>query len=151
MQWWRVCSYRTDDGTEVLARWHDCLDYEVQTIVEFTLKNLEVTEDWFTPGDAIELDGAHAGLTEIRLERELDIPTPRGASKPKERYRLVGFILAYPYRRSTDDVLIPGDFIILLGCQKWRDRTAPPKAFDWALQLKQDVQEGRGFYDDHSL
>lgn len=137
------------DGTEVLERWYACLEPEVQTEVEFYLKYLEVTEDWFTPGDAETLDGRHTSLTVIRFEIDRGyLRVGKKSIARKDKYRLVGFVAQYPHCDGLQD---PGEFVILLGCQKWKGRTAPPDALDWALQLKADLEAGKGFKNDHSI
>lgn len=149
MAWWRIGIYQTENGVEPMDLWYACLDSDLQTQIDILIRELAQTDDWYTDGHAKELERQHAGLTQLCLEVEYVARTPRGKREIKRRqYRLPGLKLSNP-TRDADGELIPGVFVILLGCQKGRGRTIPPGAFDWAMRLACELLQDKGVINEY--
>lgn len=151
MRWWRFLDYWEQDEKNHVAEWYEAEDEDAQQAFDTIVAILEVTENWFTPGDAKMLTRVHGGadLCEILFEVERETVEPNGRKRKfREKYRPVGFISRYPQRNEKQE-LVPGEFVLLVGCKKSGRRYAPTNAFDLALDLKRQHDEGRGSVDDH--
>lgn len=132
---WHFLDYVTPDGRNPIQAWYEAQDEAVQAALDFTIKQLEVTDDWLWPQNKKLqrqfkiLDGKHVGLTELRFwpddGRTFRVP---GIYRPTER-----------------------EFVMFGGCEK-RLRGIihiPPDCFDVALKQKQALEAERGYTIEH--
>ncbi len=132
MVFWEFKDYVTDaPSRSPLLEWYGILDADVQAEFDVFLKVLAGTEDWDEPKSRKrkykELSRRHKGLCELIL------------NVGKRSFRPLGIL-----RREAKQ------FILLGGCEKLgQDLTSPEGAFDSALRLKQQLDEGKGAIRDY--
>jgi hypothetical protein len=131
MPCWQFRDYVTEDRRSPLLEWYGMLDEEAQAAFDVLLKTLSETEDWdevkSTRRKYKELFGQHAGLCEIIL------------TVNRRKFRPLGILI-----RGTQE------FILLGGAEKIGHGTTDPEgAFDMALRLKKQFDEGRGATRDY--
>jgi hypothetical protein len=128
MAFWQFKDYVTDEipPRSPMLDWYGTLPEEVQAGLDVLLKTLTETEDWDEAKPSKrkykELTREHQGLCELLLK------------VGKRNFRPVG-ILQREIR----------EFIFLGGAEKvGQGATDPEGAFDAALNLKRQFEEGRG-------
>ena len=123
---WQFMDYVSEDQRSPLLEWYGTVPEEVQAAFDVLVKSLSETEDW----DEIkprrrkykELIREHKGLCELILNVD------------DRSFRPLGIL-----RRETRE------FVFLGGCEKiGQGATDPEGAFDAALHLKAQLDEGRG-------
>lgn len=128
---WEFKDYLTEDQRSPLLEWYGMLDESVQAAFDLLLKNLAETDDWdearSTRRKYKELSRQHEGLCELIL-------TVDG-----RKFRPLGILI-----RETRE------FIFLGGAEKiGRGATDPAGAFESAMRLKRQFDEGRGVTRDY--
>lgn len=137
---WAFRVYVTEEGRCLINEWYAAQDENVRAEFDVTIAILAQTDDWTEPeiAEFKLLTGRHAspGLGEIRFY--VDAVTP-GARRPRRRrFRPIGVLR--PEQR---------EFVLILGCEKFRMNTVPAGAFDEALRYKTEFDEGRGWTRDY--
>lgn len=123
----------------MIQEWYVAQSPAVQAQFDATLLILNASVNWEDPNteEFKVLTGRHTGLGEIRFHIYTSSP---GSKRPyRRRFRPVGI---WP-------PTIYGEFTMLLGCEKRRGTYKPHAAFDIALRLKIDFEQGRGSVCDH--
>jgi len=138
-KYWKFLNYRLDGAEKpLIVEWYDAQDANVQAEFDIVLSLLAGTKEWTDSSRTRSLvkafgvlTGKHAGLCELRFYT---------LSKPstKRRFRPAGIW-------RPDD----REFIILLVCEKSGRIYTPLNAFDTALKYKSELEQGRGYIDDH--
>jgi hypothetical protein len=131
MPYWRFKDYVTEDRRSPLLEWYGMLDGDVQAAFDLLLKFLSETEDWDEAKSSRkkykELFGKHEGLCELILK------------VGKRKFRPLGIL----HRDSRE-------FVFLGGAEKvGQGVTDPEGAFDLALHLKKQFDEGKGVTRDY--
>ena len=125
--------YITQDGQNLIRDWYVGLDDDsIRARFDTTLAILGATNDWTARGmeEFKILTGAHAGLSEIRINMKVN--------SRKRRFRPVGLW-------SEEESL----FIFLLGCEKSGRIHMPQNAFNLALHYKTQYEQGVGGLCEH--
>jgi hypothetical protein len=123
---WRFMDYVTEDQRSPILEWFGTLPEEVQAAFDVLVKSLSETEDWDEAKPRKrkykELIREHDGLCELIL------------NVGERSFRPLGIL-----RRETQE------FVFLGGCEKvGQGATEPEGAFDTALHLRGQLDEGRG-------
>jgi len=123
---WQFLDYVTEDRRSLIVEWYGTLPEEVQAEFDVLLKALSETEDWDDAKSNSrkykELRRKHEGLCELIL------------NVGNRSFRPLGIL-----RRATRE------FVLLAGAEKiGQGATDPDGAFDSALRLKRQFDEGRG-------
>jgi hypothetical protein len=140
MPLWRFLDYITADGVNLIQDWYSAQDEDVQLQFDVTLDILRAEANWEDPevGEFKPLTRAHVGLGEIVFHTIIEDAT-RGKVR-KRRFRPVGI---WPVARH-------GEFILILGCEKYGRTLIPHAAFDLALDYKSEFEAGRGTLSEHT-
>ena len=131
--------YRTEEGKTLIVDWYREQDPTLQAVFDTALNDLASTEDWSELEWFKALTGRHTGLHEIKI----DISGEQvivGKKPPVVHYRPVGFL-----REAQRE------FVLILGCTKSGRSSIPPNAFELALELKAEFEQGKGAIHAHSL
>lgn len=131
MAQWEFLDYITEGHQNPVLNWYGTLDDDVKAGFDVLVAALSETPDW----DAVkkkkrkykELFKQHAGLSQLMFKVDGKKFRPLGILRRQQR-----------------------QFIFLGGCQKhtwfW---TIPPKAFEEAMRLKGELEQGRGALNAH--
>ena len=130
MALWRILVYRLEDGTCPIRDWYDQQDDEVQALFDASMTILSATADWTDTWRFKVLTKNHAGLGEVRFKLE---------GPPIRRFRPAGI---WP---PSDE----REFVLLVGCEKWRHVYNPEDAFIKALEYKEKLEAGEGYTDEY--
>ncbi|HEY0704254.1 MAG TPA: type II toxin-antitoxin system RelE/ParE family toxin [Candidatus Acidoferrales bacterium] len=125
MAYWRFVEYVTEEEPRrcPIIEWYGTLDPEVQAEFDIQVKALSEIDNWDDARPKYkELDRQHAGLCELRLK------------VGKRHFRPIGVLL----REERT-------FVFLGGCEKkGRGTTDPEQAFEIAMNLKRQLEAGKG-------
>ncbi len=132
---WQFRDYRTVEGEFPFRDWIRGQPDETQSEFITTRKHLSVTENWSVEEGAKPLDRKHEGLIELFVDF-----APKGTVGKKRRFRPVGVQLVESR-----------EFVLFGGAEKTGRIYAPPDAFDRALKLWRDFQNGLGELHDHEF
>ena len=125
MSLWTFHDYETESGENHIRSWYDAQAVAAQAAFRAAVIQLGRRPQWGPPLFK-DLKKAHAGLSEIRFSI--------GVKPGLRRFRPVG--ICDPLHR---------DFVFLVGCEKFEHgRTEPEMAFDLALDLKSQLDQGKG-------
>ena len=128
MSLWTFRDYETEDGENHIRSWYEAQIVAVQAAFRAAVIQLGGRPNWQDNPLFKDLKKAHTGLSEIRFfVGEKHAPNFR-------RFRPVG--ICDPVQRN---------FIFLVGCEKFKGgRTEPEMAFELALFLKSQFEQGKG-------
>lgn len=125
MPTWQFLDYITEKREWPIGDWYGSLGVGERAEFDVLIDTLAETEDWDERKPKYrkykELEKRHAGLCELILK------------VGKKNLRPIGVL-----RRDRRE------FILLNGCEKHTFWTVPPGAFDTALRLKSQLEQGRG-------
>lgn len=132
---WTFSDYVTADEVNELQEWLAAQEDDVRPFLRNALFILERRRDWRGLRLVRFMEREHQGLVAIRLTMDAT------RSRPKRKYRPVGFI------RAAGSL---NEFIFLTGCLKRTNGVLiPDGAFDHALELKRQCEQLRGRTDEH--
>jgi len=135
---WKFGEYETANGVNELEEWlllEDEKHPDVRPFLRNALLLLGGRRDWSKLPLVGFLEREHEGLIEVRLTIR------KTRALPKRMYRPVGFI------RHGEEW---NEFVFLTGCQKFENgRLVPAEAFDHALDLKRQWENGHGRIIEH--
>jgi hypothetical protein len=130
MGYWKFLDYITEGHRNPILDWYGTVDKEVQAAFDVLIQDLIGTEDWDAPKPAKRkyrlLRLRHAGMCELIFKV--------GARK----FRPLGIL----DRQNRI-------FVFLGGCEHKRYSSIPPNAFDDALALKTQLEQGKGATREH--
>ena len=131
MAFWQFFDYITENRVNPVSEWYqNYLDDDEKAVFDLLVKTLSVTEDWYEAKKKDrqykELERDRIGLAQLMLKVKRKNLRPIGLLRRQER-----------------------EFIFLGGCEKHPFWTIPPKAFDAALRLKAQFEQGRGAIREH--
>jgi len=136
MAHWRFLDYHTEDDTNPFNQWYVLQGEEVQAAFDATLPILGEIETWDDPNypvsafKALTRNPRHVGLSELIFEVTIN--------NRKRQYRAIGI-----WRKDQ------WDFILLTGFEKSGRSTNPPNAFEVAIRLRNQFNQGRGTLHEH--
>jgi hypothetical protein len=138
---WQFLDYITEKNERPIITWYGTLEPNAKVEFDLLVKVLSETEDWESVKKKRQkfrdLERQHLGLTELVFEVEGKY---MGSFK-KKQFRPLGI------RRKLERV-----FILLNGCEKHGFMgTVPPGAFEDAMRLKSDLEQGKGTTDAHPI
>ena len=132
---WEFMDYVSDDGKNRIADWYVEQELEVQVAFDQVVYDIRRIRDWSHRWQIKPLVREHAGLWQVRFRI--------GDGNEEVKYRPVGIV-------TRDARVFPtGQFVFVLGCQKRFGQYIPPTAFADALDLKRQLEAGRGTLHDH--
>lgn len=133
MRKWRFMDYCMASGINLIQRWYDAQEKEVQAAFDATRYILAGTEDWLDSSvhEYRELKREHSGLGEVCFDIQVYLPHARKGYK--RRFRIAGFL---DVQTRT--------FIMFNACEKTRIEYKPTDAFDIAIKCKRQWEQGKG-------
>jgi hypothetical protein len=125
MPHWEFLDYITEGHQNPVMEWWGMLTPQAKADFDALVLTLSETEDWDEPKKKKrkykELERKHRGLCELILKVEGKNLRPLGVLRQEQR-----------------------QFVFLGGCEKHAFWTVPPRAFDKALKLKEQLDQGKG-------
>lgn len=128
----RFQAYRTKDGDEPFAVWYSTLPREA--LSDFGTIRLHLSSKggkWEIADGAKTLTKRHVGL--VQLMFSFNEWTARASKGKARRFRAIGV------RREAEE-----DFVIFTGCEEVGGQYHPVDAFERALKLLGELQQGLG-------
>ncbi len=125
---WEFLDYITEERENPILIWYGTLSPQEQSDFDTLVKTLSETEDWDSSKKKKykELERTHIGLCELIFKVD------------GKNLRAIGVL-----RRESRQ------FVFLGGCTKFGFWTLPIGAFDKALRLKGQLDQGRGVTREH--
>jgi hypothetical protein len=128
---WQFLDYITENHVNPVSEWYQKhLDDDGKAQFDILVKIMSVTEDWDEVKEKErkykELERDRIGLAQLMFKVKRKNFRPIGLLRRQER-----------------------EFIFLGGCEKHPFWTVPPNAFDEALRLKAQLEQGRGATREH--
>lgn len=134
MAFWQILEYQTDEGEHHFRDWYGAQAPVVVATLEATLVTLGATEDWDDPElrsfKVFTRKPEHLGLAQIQFEVI--------EGKKKHQFRVLGLL-----RQEQKE------FVVLMGFEKNGRSPNPPNAYDLALDLRMQIEDGRGLIYDY--
>lgn len=123
MPCWEFLDYITEQHENPVLNWYGTLTPQAKADFDALILALSETEDWDEPKKKKykELERKHKGLCQLMLKVEGRNLRPLGLLRREQR-----------------------QFIFLGGCEKHPFWTVPSAAFDKALKLKEQLDQGKG-------
>ena len=139
MDFWRFLDYITEANTNPVVTWYGAISKAAQAEFDALVIAQAKTEDWDEAKKSKrkykELQKEHKGLTQLIFE----VISQLHGKQIRTHFRPIGIM-----KRSERQ------FIFLGGCEKHGTLgTIPPDAFNDALRLKTQYEQGRGTTRDH--
>lgn len=140
MAYWRFLDYVSDEPMNHVQAWIDAQDEKVMAELQSAIDTLGAIENWDDP-DLEEFSvftekPQHLGLAQLRF---FVVQKQEGTGRQiKRNFRVIGL-----WRQEQRE------FVFLTGFEKSGRITIPANAFKLALDLRIQLEEGRGHCDDH--
>jgi hypothetical protein len=133
---WQFFDYYPDGGGCPISDWYEAQTVPVRAVFAATVEDLGNTEDWSDPDllsfDVLVQKPEHAGLSQVKFYVI--------EGRTKKHYRALG-----RWREEAHE------FIFLTGLQKSGRVTIPHNAFDEAIRLLRELEQGRGEIHEHDM